>query len=385
MAQLERGKFSARPRNDPKYFGGDIPFIQTGDVRNSGGVITSYSQTLNLAGLKVSKLFPAGTLFLTIAANIGDLGIASFASACPDSLVAVRPYRRTHKEWLYYALTFQKAVLESIATQNAQLNLNLAKLNPFPMLVPPYEEQAAIAETLGDVDSYIRSLDRAIAKKQAIKQGMMQQLLNGSARLPGFKKPWRRLRIEDILAPRTQRNLDGAVTEVLTCTKHDGFVRSLDYFKNQVFSRDLKGYIVIHRGDIGYPANHVEEGSIGVQEVVDRGLVSPIYVVMQPRADVDTYFLQRQLKLEAFRHEFARVTNASVNRRGSLRWREFSQIFVSVPDIDEQRAISQILRDAELAVTVLHRRWIKAKEVKRGMMQELLTGRTHLPAAEAVA
>ena len=93
VAVLERGKFSARPRNDPKFFGGGIPFIQTGDVTNSNGRIMSYTQTLNDEGLRVSKQFPRETLFFTIAANIGDVGIASFDTACPDSLVAILPKR----------------------------------------------------------------------------------------------------------------------------------------------------------------------------------------------------------------------------------------------------------------------------------------------------
>ena len=122
LANIERGKFTARPRNDPKYFGGDIPFIQTGDVRNGRGLITTYSQTLNAEGLKVSKLFPCGTLFFTIAANIGDVGFAAFDTACPDSLVAIAPNKGTDKTWLAYELAKRKALFESIATSNAQLN-----------------------------------------------------------------------------------------------------------------------------------------------------------------------------------------------------------------------------------------------------------------------
>jgi type I restriction enzyme S subunit len=87
LAAIDRGKFSARPRNDPRFYGGDIPFIQTGDVTRSGGKITKFNQTLNRQGLRVSRLFPKETLFFTIAANIGDVGIASFEAACPDSLV----------------------------------------------------------------------------------------------------------------------------------------------------------------------------------------------------------------------------------------------------------------------------------------------------------
>ena len=80
-AMIERGKFSARPRNDPKYYDGKYPFLQTGDVARSGGKISSFTQTLNDCGLSVSKIFPSGTLFFTIAANIGDVGIAHFEAA----------------------------------------------------------------------------------------------------------------------------------------------------------------------------------------------------------------------------------------------------------------------------------------------------------------
>ena len=250
--------------------------------------------------------------------------------------------------------------------------------------LPQVQEQRAITRVISDVDDQIIALRQLVTKKQAIRQGMMQQLLTGQTRLPGFREPWRHLRVDELLVPRTERNTQGLHLDVLTCTKHHGFVRSLDYFKNQVFSRDLNGYRVIYRGDIGYPANHVEEGSIGVQEIADRGLVSPIYVVMRAKGGIDTYFLQRQLKLESFRQEFSRVTNASVNRRGSLRWKEFSQITVKVPELVEQHAISSALRDVESDIEVLGRRLEQAKALKQGMMQELLTGRTRLP-VEALA
>lgn len=220
-------------------------------------------------------------------------------------------------------------------------------------------------------------------KKQAIKQGVMQQLLTGETRLPGFETEWRRRSISDLLQPRSERNTSGNDLTVLTCTKNLGFVRSLDYFKNQVFSRNLSGYRVIYRGDIGYPANHVEEGSIGVQEIEDRALVSPIYVVMEPKPDVDSYFLQRMLKLDTYRQKFSQATNASVDRRGSLRWPEFSRIEVSVPDIEEQRCISRVLRDTELEISKLEQRIRVARDLKQGMAQELLSGRTRLPVMEA--
>ena len=91
IASVERGKFSVRPRNDPKYFGGHLPFIQTGDVSNANIFVKNYSQTLNYAGIEVSRVFPEGTILITIAANIGDTAITQFQVACPDSLVGINP------------------------------------------------------------------------------------------------------------------------------------------------------------------------------------------------------------------------------------------------------------------------------------------------------
>ena len=90
-AAIERGKFTHRPRNDPEFYGGAIPFIQTGDVTLSNGHVRHYSQTLNANGLAVSRIFPKGTIVITIAANIGYTGILDFDSAFPDSLVAISP------------------------------------------------------------------------------------------------------------------------------------------------------------------------------------------------------------------------------------------------------------------------------------------------------
>ena len=93
VAEVERGKFAHRPRNEPRFYGGDIPFIQTGDVVKSTGKIIEHSQTLNELGLSISKLFPVGTIVITIAANIGETAIASYPMAFPDSLVGITPNR----------------------------------------------------------------------------------------------------------------------------------------------------------------------------------------------------------------------------------------------------------------------------------------------------
>ena len=266
-----------------------------------------------------------------------------------------------------------RAYVAQLAQGFTRYNISKTKLMDLEISLPGIDEQKRIVGQLIDADLNVAAAEEVLRKHSLVARGVRESLLTGRRRLPGFREPWQEVRIGDLLSPRSERNVADEKLDVLSCTKDRGFVRSLDYFKSQVFSRNLESYLVIRRGDIGYPSNHVEEGSIGVQELVDRGLVSPIYVVMSGRPGVvDTFFLHRLLKLESYRQEFAKATNASVNRRGSLRWPEFSQIRVRVPAVDEQNAIASVVRDFEHEVDRAGRMVSKAKNLRIGLTQELL-------------
>ncbi len=162
---------------------------------------------------------------------------------------------------------------------------------------------------------------------------------------------------------------------VLSCTKYDGLVDSLQCFNKQVFSHDTSKYKVVRRGQFAYASNHIEEGSIGYQDFVPAGLVSPIYTVFQADASrVDDGYLYKLLKTEKLRQLFAASTNASVDRRGSLRWKEFSRIHIPLPPLNEQRSINEVLNTAKQEIALLQAESGALKTQKRGLMQKLLTG-----------
>jgi type I restriction enzyme, S subunit len=185
-------------------------------------------------------------------------------------------------------------------------------------------------------------------------------------------------RIADIASSKSDKNFRGEALPVLTCSKRVGFVDSLRFFKNQVFSKDLSTYKVIQRGEIGYPSNHIEEGSIGLQNLYDKAIVSPIYVVFAVADNISSYFIHRLLKLDSYRQKFKTATTSSVDRRGSLRWPAFSDITVSLPSFPEQTAIAGTLSDMDAELSALEARRDKTRALKQAMMQELLTGRTRL-------
>jgi len=176
VASIERGKFSARPRNDPQFYGGDIPFVQTGDIVKASTFITQYSQTLNEKGLLVSKLFEPKTILISIAANIGDVAITNFPVACPDSLVAISASKEINYMWLYFQLSTRKAELQSFATQNAQANINLQVLKPLTIHVPTLREQQKIANFLTALDRKIEAVAQQVQATEQFKKGLLQQM-----------------------------------------------------------------------------------------------------------------------------------------------------------------------------------------------------------------
>lgn len=156
IAKIERGKFSHRPRNEPRFYGGQYPFVQTGDVSNCDGIIRSFTQTLNEDGLAISKMFPAGTILITIAANIGFTGILEFDSACPDSLIGITPSDNVNTEFLNYYLMTQQQEMDRLAPKGTQKNINIQFLKPWLVPLPSLEEQIQISDAFSATDRKIR-------------------------------------------------------------------------------------------------------------------------------------------------------------------------------------------------------------------------------------
>lgn len=169
IGTLERGRSRHRPRNDPRLFGGPYPFIQTGDVASANVYITEHHQTLSEFGMEQSRMFSAGTLCITIAANIGDVAILSYDCCFPDSVVGFIPHNRSISKFVYYMMSVLQKELEDNAPATAQKNINLKILNAVEMNIPPVIEQTEIVHILDDL----------LAKEQQAKEaaeGVMEQI-----------------------------------------------------------------------------------------------------------------------------------------------------------------------------------------------------------------
>lgn len=179
-----RGKSKHRPRNDPRLYGGPYPFIQTGDVRNAGHHITEYTQTYSDVGLAQSKLWPKGTLCITIAANIAETGVLNFEACFPDSVIGVVvDERQTTSKYLEYMLQTVKADLKAKGKGSAQDNINMATFETERFPFPDLNEQIKIVSRLDrlveDVDRLATTYTTKLAALDELKQSLLHQTFSG--------------------------------------------------------------------------------------------------------------------------------------------------------------------------------------------------------------
>ena len=175
LGELNRGVSKHRPRNDPALLDGPYPLIQTGDVTNSGLYILTYSSSYSELGLAQSRLWKAGTLCITIAANIAQTSILTFDACFPDSVVGFIPGNQTNAIFIHYWFSFFQKILEEQAPQVAQKNINLKILSDLDVIVPPYDLQMQYAKFVQQTDKTKTTISRSLEKLEALKKALMQE------------------------------------------------------------------------------------------------------------------------------------------------------------------------------------------------------------------
>ncbi|MGF1470007.1 MAG: restriction endonuclease subunit S [Sandaracinaceae bacterium] len=183
LTEIRRGRFSHRPRNEPRFYDGRHPFIQTGDVSQADKYVTEHTQTLNELGLAISRKFPAGTLAMTITgAKTGSVAILQFDACFPDSVVGFIP-RRTNSDFLYYLFHALKPQLDATATVSTQENLNVERIGNQPCACPPQADQHSIVQQLqsqlSTQFSTIRRLRRSISLLREYRQAVITGAVTG--------------------------------------------------------------------------------------------------------------------------------------------------------------------------------------------------------------
>ena len=175
IGSLERGRSKHRPRNAPELLNGPYPLIQTGDVGNANLYITTYQSTYSEAGLRQSKMWDAGTLCITIAANIAQTAILAFDACFPDSVVGFVPGSEVNAVYIHYWFTFFQKILEEQAPQVAQKNINLKILSDLEVMIPERSLQENFLKYVETINTFGLTIQRGLDKLEILKKALMEE------------------------------------------------------------------------------------------------------------------------------------------------------------------------------------------------------------------
>lgn len=296
-------------------------------------------------------------------------------------IIILSPNKDINSIWFSYALNSDIGGKQryKFAQGFSIVHIYSNNLKQIQISIPTLKEQQRIVSVLSLWDTAISKQTALIDKLTLRKRGLMQQLLTGEKRLKGFEGKWKKCAIKSFAREVSLRNTLNSNYEVLSCTKYDGLVPSLEYFGKQIFSNDLSSYKIVPKNHFAYATNHIEEGSIGYQAQYDNGLISPMYTVFKTDEDIiDDTFLYALLKSHHLIYLYQAMMEGSINRRGGLRWSSFSTIKIDLPSLKEQKAISLFLLNIDKEIELAKQKLTSLQEQQKGLMQVLLTGKKRI-------
>ena len=382
------------PKSHRDFWNGDIPFVTAADLTDSRIGAANARSFLTIQGLKsgATAICEPGELLLATRTRVGFAGIADEMMGASQDITVLSATERVDPTYLYWVLEDCATQLQNNTRGTSIQGITRGDVDMLPILLPPLHEQQAIAVALSDVDGLLDSLDALIAKKQAVKQATMQQLLTGRTRLPGFSGEWEMKRLGDILTflttasnPRSDLGDDRGASYI-----HYGDVHALSY---PVLDCARQGLPSIDRALVEritpvrdsdlvmVDASEDLDGigkSVEIRGAQDKTVISGLHTILcrghsQFWATGFKAYLQF---IPAFRNKLVRVaTGISVY---GISKNQLAEITLMLPAKREQAAIAAVLSDMDAEINALERRRDKTAAIKQAMMQELLTGRVRL-------
>lgn len=254
--------------------------------------------------------------------------------------------------------------------------INQDDLNSIMLVIPSEQsEQQKIAAILTTQDKVIELKEKLLNEKQQKKKYLMQQLLTGKKRLPGFHGAWRKVKISDLISEVDERTVVKNQHAILSVTKN-GIVYQSEHFNKQIASENNIGYKVLKRGNLVFSTMNLWMGSLDVLSICDVGIVSPAYKVFKiNQSIVTTAFIKAYMKSEKmiWLYKSNSEQGASIVRRNlDLKALLCSEVYL--PNMQEQVALSEIFSAADREIELLQQDIEQEKLKKKALMQLLLTG-----------
>lgn len=339
-------------------------------------------------------LLHKGDILISITADLGIIGHVSADLPSPAYIsqhIAILRFPETvphDREYLAYSLAGERMAYHfyKVTDQGAKAGLNLNTVRKLPLIFPPLPEQQKIAAILSTWDDAIDKTRDLIAAKNQQKKALMQQLLTGKRRLPGFKGEWVPKRLSSLVERIKETAEDPEKYPVLSITAKTGFVSQTDKFSRVIAGKHIENYVVLKRGEFSYNKGNsyrYPQGCAYQLHEYDEGLVPSVFYTfrVKPRRVFDG-FIKHFFSAGLHNPQLYRWINTGVRNNGllNLNASDFFNIQIPLPDLVEQRAIAEILTTADREIASIEAKLTAQKEQKKGLMQRLLSGQVRVKA-----
>jgi len=376
IAEITSGTTPSR-ENSSFYSNGTIPWVKTTDLNN--GILNKTEELVTEKAIdKTSlKILPSGTVLVAMYGGFNQigrtalLGMNATVNQALSALVCKQEaFNHYVLAWLNYHVGDWKRLA---ASSRKDPNITGKDVERFPILVPKIEEQQRIVSVLSLWDTAIAKQTALIEKLNLRKRGLMQQLLTGKKLLKGFEGGTFH-RLGNYISECNRRN--NGCNRVLSVTNTRGFILQEEQFDKIVASNDTSNYKVVRRGEFAYNPSRVNVGSLAMLSDYDEGILSPMYIVFKANENIDKYYLLQCLQSWWFRGHIPAYTQGSV--RDSLSFDGLCSMKFYIPTLQEQKAISCILGQADKEIEIAKGKLLHLQNQKRGLMQILLTGKKRI-------
>lgn len=291
----------------------------------------------------------------------------------------VTDFKGNNPKYVYYV--YKYIGLSKFSSGSGVPTLNRNDVHVSKIAIPPIEEQGCIVKVLELWDTAIEKQSELIAKLKLRKRALMQQLLTGKKRLPGFSGEWKRIKLGDIAERITRKNEEDN-KNVVTISAQRGFVVQTDFFNKSVASETLDNYFLVHRDEFCYNksySNGYPMGAIKRLKSFDKAVVTTLYICfnLKNKASANIDFFEQYCESGIFNKELVKVANEGGRAHGLLNVTpaDFFNMHMRIPNIDEQNAIATVLVNADKEIELAKEKLSNLQSQKRGLMQQLLTGK----------
>ncbi len=381
-------------RSRPDYWGGDVPWVTTGEIQFN--TITDTVEKITTAGLQNSsaKLFPPGTLLMAMygqGKTRGQLAKLEIEAATNQNSAAILLNDGYDPDFYFHFLSSQYENIRDFGHSGGVSHLNAGLLKQVAVPVAPIREQRRIAQILSTWDQAIASTERLLANSQRCSRDLMVSMLSGHRRFPGFSDKWRYVDF-DAVFERVARKNNTQNTNVLTISGEHGLISQRDYFNKSVASANLSGYTLLHRYDFAYNKSYstgYPMGAIKPLLAYDAGVVSSLYLCFKLRdgVDADFDFFRHYFEGGLLNREIEGIAQEGARNHGLLNVSvtDFFKLQLHIPSAPEQRRIAEVINVARAEEARLQAQVQALRQEKAALMSQLLTGkrRVKLPDAEA--